>query len=151
MSSPSQPLCKQGKACHDQRVRLHRLRQEKQIRQQMHLSNSFSGFSGCSVAFTCFFPCCWAVSGSLHLRSPNSSLVHLSLLFQRLRTFSCQILTSPSTVPLPIAHSFLYYKHNTLSRDGGKKTLLSLLVFFQEYIDLPFPRVSKRSEKHSIK
>lgn len=71
------------------------------------------------VVFTCFSHCCWALSVFLHLTSPNSSLVHLPLLLQRLCRFLCQILTSLS-MPLPIAHSFLYYKQNAFPRDRDR-------------------------------
>lgn len=151
MGSPSKPLCQQGETCHDQRVGLHRLRQEKQKRQQVPLPKPFNGFSGCSAVFICLFQCCWAVRIFLRL---NPSLVHLSLLFQRLGRFLSLILTSPSALPLPTAHSFLYYKHKAflrVSKAQVRKTRLSLPVFFQELIDLPSPIVSVRNENHFIK
>lgn len=60
-------------------------------------------------------------------------------LFQRLCRFSCRILTSPSAMPLPTAHSFLYYKHNAFPRDGEGGKPCSLYMFLSR-IDRPsFP------------
>lgn len=143
MFSPSALLWKQGENCYDQHVGLHRLWQEKPKRQQVHLPKPFNGFSGCLVVFTWFFHCCWAVCVFLCLISPNSPLVHLSLLPHRLGRSSCQILTSPSAVPLPTAHSFLYYKHNACPRNGGRREpLLSLPVFFPRIGWYSFPQHS---------
>jgi len=131
LGSPPKPLCQQGDTCHEQRDGLTGYDRENRERQQLHLPKPFSGFSGFSVVFTCFFHCCWAACAFLPLASPNSSPGHLSLFCQWLCRFSCRILTSPSAMPLPTAHSFLYYKHNAFPMDGEKKPC-ALNLFFSK-------------------
>lgn len=105
----------------------------------MHLPKHVTGFSGCWVVFICCFCCCWAACTFPRLTSPNSSLVHLSLWFQRLHRFLHGIFSSPSAMPLPTAHSFLYYKYNIFPGDRREKITVLSTCFSPELIDLPSP------------
>lgn len=88
---------------------------------------SLSGFSGHSVVFSLSL-----LLGSVCFPLPNQPklLSGASARYSNGCADSHQILISPSAIPLPTAHSFLYYKRSALPRDGRERGKLSFSTFF---------------------